>query len=218
VLTDPSSGKLDLATERNIRAQLQELTLLWSDLQMGLAPQTHKKAVRSEERKVLADAERMFGPSLGLGLAQAQHLDLAFPPQQPQAVWEFCALGRLALARREEAAAARYMQAALDREPLGFVANFYFGVCALRQKRHTQALQAFSFCAGQNPCAECFLLRGKAQAALGSTDLALKDFDRALEKNPELGITYQHRGNLYREMGRLPEAENDWRMARMLCE
>ena len=81
-----------------------------------------------------------------------------------------------------------------------------------------QALQAFSFCAGQDPCAERLLLRGQAQTALKVTDRALSDFTCAPEKNPELGIAYQHRGNLDRVRGHLENAPKDHDQARRLRE
>ena len=75
-----------------------------------------------------------------------------------------------------------------------------------------------AFCAGQDPCAECFLLRGQAHAALGHTESALKDYNFALEKNPEMGIAYQQRGDLYRNLGRVEEAEKNFKRARELRE
>jgi tetratricopeptide (TPR) repeat protein len=219
LLTNQAAGKLDLAAEKNIRSHLQEFVLLWSDLQVRLAPASHVGHVRGEGQKVLTEAERLFGPSLGLTLAQEQHTSFAARERlQPQATWEFCALGRIALAKGDHAEAMRCLQQALELEPLGFVPNFYFGVSALRQQEHEQALQAFSFCLGVDPCAECFLLRGQTQAALGQTDRALQDFNHALAKNPQLGVAYQQRGNLLRESGRVAEAEKDLQMARKLSE
>jgi tetratricopeptide (TPR) repeat protein len=127
-------------------------------------------------------------------------------------------LSRIALAKGKYADATALVQRALDQEPLGFVPNFYFGVCALRQKKYEQALQAFSFCAGQNPCAECFLLRGQTQAALGDAERALKDLNIAVEKNPQLASAFQLRGAVHRELGHAEEAVKDFDDARRLSE
>ena len=216
LLTESSAGKLDLATEKSIHAELQELILLWSDLQVRLAPPTHTQRIRREVRMVMTEAEPMFGPPLELTREQPE--GLAHRSRHPQEAWEFCTLGRIALANGKYADATDFIQQALDREPLAFVPNFYLGVSALRQKKYEQALQAFSFCAGQKPCAECFLLRGQTQAALGDNERALKDFNLAIEKNPELAIAYQLRGSVYREMGRIEEAAKDFGCARRMVD
>jgi len=161
----------------------------------------------------------MFGVSLGLSLAHEQlGKDPSEARPQPQATWEFSALARQALNRNDPAMAIRYCRSALELEPLGLVPNFYFGVCAMRQNNFEHAVRAFSFCVGQTPCAECFLLRGQAFVGLGDDESALKDFNLAVKLNPELGITYQHRGNLYRKLGRTAEAEHDLKLAKILGE
>jgi len=218
LLTDRAGGRLEQAVETDIREQLQELALLWTDLCVRIAPPAHEESARREARHALTDAELMFGPSPGLRLASGLNGAVSDPPMPPRAVWEFCALGRAALAEGDHAEAARFMQAALDLDPLGFVPNFHFGVCALRQKKYDLAARAFSFCAGQDPRPECFLLRGEALAALGERDRALADFNYALAKNPEMGNAYQCRGNLYRDMGRQEDAEMDFQSARRLSD
>ena len=47
LLMDRSAGNLEPAVEKNIEGQLQEALLLWSELQMSLAPETHKEPVRT---------------------------------------------------------------------------------------------------------------------------------------------------------------------------
>jgi len=218
LVMDRSAGTLEVVIERNILDQLLELVFLWSDLRIRNTPPSHAESVRAEVRTVLVEAERMLGSSFGLSVTREQLGDAAGSRPNPQAAWEFCAQGRIALGKGQHAEAARFMQAALDRDPLGFVPNFYLGVCALRQRKYERAVQALSFCAGQQPSPECFLLRGQALAALGETDRALEDFNHALEKNPELGGAYLQRGNLYRDQGRLEEAEKDFQLARKLSE
>lgn len=218
LLIDHSAGRLELAAERNIRAHLQELVLLWSDLQVRLAPATHTEPIRREVQKVLKEAEQLFGPSLALGLAQEKYAGIPPARHQPEAAWEFCTLARFALDRNDLANAARFIQEAIQQEPFGFAANFYLGVCMMRLKKFDQALQAFSFCVGQDPFAECILLRGQAQAALGVTDRALSDFSRAIEMKPSLALAYHHRSSLYQSLGRLEEAAKDSQLAKKLSE
>ncbi len=219
VLTDRAGGDLEQAAEAGIHDRLQELVVLWADLHVRVAPPAYADAARNEVRAVVAEAERAFGPSLGLRLA-ARRGGGAAPGEDlpPRAAWEFCALGRAALADGDHAAAARFMQGALDRDPLGFDANFHVGVGALRQKQYDLAARALSFCAGQDPRPECFLLRGQALAALGDTGGALADFDHAVAKNPELGAAYLHRGRLLRAVGRGDDAAADFRRAEELSE
>ncbi len=218
LLIDRSAVPMEMSVEKNIQSRLQELVILWTDLHIRVTPPAHAEQARSEVREMLAEAERMFGASLGLSLAREQQGEAPGVRAEPQSAWEFCALARIALNKGDPIAAAKFSQAAIDLEPLGFVPNFYAGVCALRQKKHEQAARAFSFCAGQNPCAECFLLRGQAFAALGETERALKDFDLAVDQNPELGVAYLHRGNLYRALGRDEAAERDLKLAKKLSE
>ncbi len=219
LLTDRAGGDLEQAAEAGIHNRLQELVVLWADLHVRIAPPAYADLARSEVRTVVAEAERAFGPSLGLRLAAGRGGgDAPETELPPRASWEFCALGRAALADGDYAAAARFMQAALDRDPLGFDANFHVGVGALRQKQYELAARALSFCAGQDPRPECFLLRGQALAALGDTAGALADFDHAVAKNPELGAAYLHRGRLLRGLGRLEDAAKDLHLAEQLSE
>ena len=215
LLLDSSAGKLELEAENDIRLRLQELVILWTDLHVKLAPPSQSEQARADVREMVNEAQRLLGPSLGLNLVREQQGEktiLEF--MKPQSAWEFCALARVALNKGDAAEALRHCQAALDREPLGFVPNFYFGVCGLRQKQHEEAARAFSFCVGQNPCAECFLLRGQAFVALGDPTRALRDFDLAIERKPDWSLGYTYRGNLFQALGRTDEADRDLKMAR----
>src|SRR5436305_914110 len=114
LLMDASAGKLEPAAEKALHDELQQLVLLWSDLQVRLAPPTHTDLIQREVRKVLNEAEQIFGPPLAL--TQAQMDDLAHPSRQPQEAWEFCTLGRIALAKGQFTDATVFIQQALDRE------------------------------------------------------------------------------------------------------
>jgi eukaryotic-like serine/threonine-protein kinase len=218
LLIDRSAAPLEVAVEKNIEEQMQELLFLWSELRLRITPPAHIESTRVEVRRILTEAEQLWGSAFGLSLARSQLGEPSGPRPIAKAAWELCAQGRLELDKGNHAEAGRLMQAGLSLEPRGFVPNFYFGVCALRQGDYERAAQALSYCVGLNPSAECFLLRGQAWAAGGETDRALEDFNYALDKNPELSDAYRQRGNLYRDLGRMPDAERDWQRARQLSE
>jgi serine/threonine protein kinase len=217
LLLDDSSGALESAAERDIRDQLQEFVLLWGALHVELVPPEHTAAARRDVWTLIEEAEQLFGSTVAIGLAR-ERLEEPRANIAPTAMWEFCAVGREAMAKGDLDAANRAFQSALEREPLGFVPNFHLGVCALRQKDYERAVRIFSFCAGQDPKPSCFLLRGQAYAALNETDAALKDFNLALEKYPELVTALEARAKLYRKLGRVAEAEKDEEHARKLSE
>lgn len=219
LLTDRSAGELEPALERNIDRQLQELVLLWSDGQMRLAPASHQRLVRAEVHKVISQAEQRFGACFAVKLAKDQHgVDRPDEAITPNAAWEHCALGRVALAQADLDGAGRQFQQAFELDPLDPVGNFYLGVLAHRQKRHHDAVQAFSFCLGKEPFPECFVLRGEAFVALGLNDRALRDFQHALDRKPDFALAYRQRGRLHELMGRPAEAERDRRLAQQLEE
>lgn len=219
VLLDHSAGALEQTVEADIRDRLLELVVLWTDLHARIAPPAHAGAARDEVREMLAEAERAFGPSLGLDLARERHGEgPAGPRPEPKAAWEFCALARAALDRGDTAGAVRYCEAATDREPLGFVPNFYLGVCLLRAERYDRAARVLALCVGQNPGAECLVLRGRALAGLGEVERALADFALAVERGPELGVAYLARSQALRQLGRTREADADEKTARSLGE
>lgn len=213
-----SSAPLEKAVERSIRDQFLEMVLLWTELQVKLAPASHKKPVQEEVRAVLRETEALFGPSFALALAQQQQGMKSTVDGEPKTAWEHCVLGRFALAEGRLDEMDRHWQRALELEPTGFAANFYHGVGAMHQKRFDDAARAFAFCLGMDACAECFQYRGQALAALGEHVPALRDFDMAIKANPELGSAYALRGSLYRKLGRADEAKQDFERARELRE
>ena len=220
LLIDRTAGNLEPAIERSIDNQLQELVLLWADLQMGLAPPTHKDPVRAEVETILLEAETKLGPTFALHLVRGQWVGNPVPIDRikPHAAWEYCALGRVDLANGKVDAASRHFQEALDREPLDFGANLHASVGWMRQKKYTHAVQGLSYCLGKDPSAECLLLRGEALAAMGDHDLALRDLSLALEKNPGLAGAYQHRGQVLVSLGRHEDAAIDFENARKLAD
>jgi len=61
--------------------------------------------------------------------------------------------------------------------------------------------------------AEAYVDRGVAYAALGETEMALRDFDRGVQLNPNLPKAYINRGQLARTLGQRDQARADFRQA-----
>ena len=56
---------------------------------------------------------------------------------------------------------------------------------------------------------ECHCRRGEAHLYVGATELAMRDFEKALTKNPEMAEAYHGRGNAYRQQGMTDRAMAD---------
>jgi len=70
-------------------------------------------------------------------------------------------------------------------QPHGFWPNFYSGVCAYRQKRLEDAVNAFRVCIALAPeSAACYYNRALAEAALARNDRALTDYTLRLAVGP----------------------------------
>jgi tetratricopeptide (TPR) repeat protein len=216
-LTDRSAGPLETPLEQTIDNQLQELVLLWSDLQMRLAPVTERDAVQEEVARVIGEAEDQFGTSFAIQLAKDRHgIASTDKPLPPRAAWEYCAVGRAALADGKLARAHADFIKALELEPLNPVANYYAGVVDLREKRYADALQKLSLCLGADPVPECFVFRGEAYAALAQHELALRDFQQAIDRQADFAPAYEQRGQLCQKLGRHEESKKDLERARQL--
>src|SRR5262249_23249090 len=61
LLRDRSSGNGEPGFERDLDDELQELVLLWGELQLRLAPATHKERVRAEIARTIEQAEQIYG-------------------------------------------------------------------------------------------------------------------------------------------------------------
>ena len=105
----------------------------------------------------------------------------------PRSAWEFYALGRSLLQAGDMEAAAARLERAVALEPNGLWPNFFRGICNYRLGRYVEASVAFTVCTTLTPkTASCFYNRGLAFAALKRPELARRDFDRALEIDPDL--------------------------------
>jgi serine/threonine protein kinase/tetratricopeptide (TPR) repeat protein len=203
---------LEPETERRMRMDLLDLALLDADLRVRLAPPETAAAARRDALDRLAEVEALLGPSLVLALERqryAEALGLGEVAQQaaqrvaglvPRTAREYFALGRTYLRTGKLAQAAAALDRAIDLQPRDFWTHFTRGMCAHRQGRPEEALAAFSACVALNPHPACYLNRALAETALGKTALALKDYDRALERDPGFGAAALNRGILrYRE-------------------
>jgi tetratricopeptide (TPR) repeat protein len=110
--------------------------------------------------------------------------------------------------------AAAQFDRTLDLRPQDFWPNFYQGVCAYRLRQYADALRAFQVCVALAPrCAECYASRAQVLAALGRSEQALCDYDRALRLDPRLAAAALNRGILHFRLGRRAAALADVQQA-----
>jgi serine/threonine protein kinase/Flp pilus assembly protein TadD len=213
-------GALPAAEVEQVRNDLLDLTILWTDLRVRLAGKGGVNAARKEALEVLARAEDLFGPSCVLYCERRAHaaaLGLA-PPRQdraaPRTAWEYYALGRAQLRAGDLEGAAAHFDRALALRPQSFWPNFYQGKCAYQRGRHEDAVLAFTACAALAPGkAWCYYDRGLAYEALGRANRALRDYDQALRLDPTLAAALVNRGMLHCRAKRFANALDDLRRA-----
>ena len=220
-----SAAPLEPAAEEQIRGDLLDLAILWSDLQVNLAP-AEKAAARQAALTTLDEAERLVGVSSVLlhhRLKHAQALNLSdlveetqrrAAKQAPASAWEHYTIGRaLLLDERLSEAAAEFRQA-VDREPSSFWPQFYRAVCAYRGGEYRDAVEGFSICIALSPQrAQCLYNRALALTALGEPKRAERDYDRCLELDPSLASAALNRGLLHCRQRRYEQADADLRLA-----
>jgi serine/threonine protein kinase/tetratricopeptide (TPR) repeat protein len=194
----------------DVRRDLLDVVLLWTDLRVRLAAPADEMHARREALRRLGEAEHLLGGSHVL-YRQVELLERALGrPEQadaaarraadcpPQTAWEHCMLGRHWLLSAASAHGAQ-RTAALDRastaleqavtlEPQGLWPNYYLGQCAYRAGRYEQAIRALNICIGAAPAgpaaAELFACRALAHAALGEAEPALRDHAHARKLDP----------------------------------
>ncbi len=203
-IRDRLGSQLSPERERQTRADLLDLAVLWSDLRVRLAGRGDE--ARREALRVLTEAEEAFGPSAvlcherarharALGLeAEARAAEARGARTAPQSAWEHCALGLSYLRSGDTKRAMQELEQAVELEPQGLWPNFARGRCAYLLERHEDALVSFTACVAlAQHSAVCWYNRGLAYEALGRTGPALHDYERALRLNPALAPAVQGR-------------------------
>jgi serine/threonine protein kinase/tetratricopeptide (TPR) repeat protein len=184
----------DPALEQQIRADLLDFVLVWTDLRVQSAAPRRAEASRHEAIETLTEANALLGPSPALerdlrGYAAAPGSDESRESQSftPRTAWEHFSLGKSFLRSKDYPLAAAEFQAALALRPQDFWPNFYLGLCSYRLGKYDDAINAFRVCIALQPeLAECYYNRALARNALGQTQGAIDDYARALRLNPSL--------------------------------
>jgi tetratricopeptide (TPR) repeat protein len=192
----------DRIPDVQLRADLIDLALLWTDLMRRLAP--GDAAVLREMRAILVEADALCGPSAAIA-RERRVLDGLPPLEGPTAelsYWESAALGRALLHADEFDRAAVELERAVDLRPQDFWAHFYSGVCAYRRGRPDDAIASFGVAVALAPeVPEVYHNRALAYAAEGKTAAARRDYDRALALAPTMAAAALNRGVLHYQEG-----------------
>jgi tetratricopeptide (TPR) repeat protein len=182
-----------------VRDDLVDLAIFWADLQVRLAAAGEHAEGRRKALAILAQAEVLVGPNPVLDEERRIHGGAApFSSAAATTAWEHCALGRSHLRAGDLKRAAEEVERAVHLEPQGLWPNFYQGLCAYRQSRFADAVNAYSVCIGAAPkAAACFYNRAVAFEALSRPEQALLDYDQALRLESTLAVAALNRGMLH---------------------
>jgi serine/threonine protein kinase/tetratricopeptide (TPR) repeat protein len=224
---EQTSGQNALPLTPDVRMDLLDLAILWTDLHTRLAPKAEVGTTHREALAVLAEAESLLGGSPVLYHEHKAHATALRLDAEAQAAghheaelpartaWEHYALGRSLLGAGQIQEAANHFDRALELEPHGLWPNFYQGVCAYRLGHFYDAVMAFSECVGAAPRnAECYYNRALAHDKAGYLDAALRDYQDALKLEPKFApAAFLNRGALLLRSKRYAEALADLRSA-----
>ncbi len=208
----------DKADSDETAHDLLDLVLFATDLQVRAAPSNENIEARQNALKTLHEAESLFGPSVALDEARKQHcqaLNLPVIPAnaaalQPRTMWEHFTLGRAALLARDPSAAAKHLDRALELKPHAFWPNYYKGQCDYQLRRYTESVAALSVCIGAAPdVAGSYFHRALAFTALKKPDLALQDYTKVLNLDPDCACAFENRGMLHFHAERYAAAAAD---------
>ena len=123
-------------------------------------------------------------------------------------------LGRFYLYRRKLDQASRELGIAVELQPGSFWANYFHGLCAFQRGEFERARESFRVCLALNDKqAWCFFNRAVTLEKLKDQNAARRDYDRALELEPNFSAAYLNRGILNFNEGRLAEAAADLEVA-----
>ncbi|HEC56454.1 MAG TPA: tetratricopeptide repeat protein [Candidatus Syntrophoarchaeum butanivorans] len=87
---------------------------------------------------------------------------------------------------------------------------FYLGNALYKQKNFENSIKAYSTSLGLNEHAKAYYNRGLVYAEQEKYDEAIKDFDKAIELNPDDAEAYHNRGIAYTKLGEYDEAIKDF--------
>lgn len=178
----------------DVTLDLLDVAIFWARLQRRAASDSN--SARNDALRTLDQAAELFGTSPVLDLERQLCQDQPLPAlsqllphntgsAKEFTAWEHYALGRALLGADRLDEAATELDAARALAPAGLWPNFYFGLCAHRQGRHTDAVAAFSVCIGANPnLAAPYFNRAVSHLALGHTSQAERDFAQARQLDP----------------------------------
>jgi serine/threonine protein kinase/Flp pilus assembly protein TadD len=197
--------------EEQLRTDLLDVAVLWSDLRMRLAEPGQVDEERRQVLVVLRDAESLFGRSAVVAYERRALGDAVdSDAREPQTTWEHYAIGRWRLRQGDLAGAATELDRAVALGPQSFWPWFLRGLCAHKGRQFEEAVTSFTVCTALLPGgAESYYNRALAHAARGQTTLARADYDRALDIDTGLSAALLNRGVLNVQEKRLAEAEND---------
>ena len=204
------------AEAEQLRADLIDLAVLWSDLRVRLVRKGEVAAARTADLEVLAQAEELLGPNCVIDAERRRHggAPAGRPAPGPRSAREHYAVGRALFRAGDLKAAEGHLDRALDLAPGDFWATFFKGACAYRLARYEDAVLAFTACLALAPrAAWCYHNRALAYDGLGREDRALGDYDRALRLAPDLAPAALSRGVLHGRAGRHAQALADLQRA-----
>jgi len=210
--------------EQQVRADLIDVLIVWSDLHARRAPEEKAAKAHEEVLQRIAEAQSVLGSScvldherrahlLALGRSAVEATDGQSGPPAATA-WEHYALGRAYLRAGQLRPAMAEMDQALANQPQAIWPNFYKGRCAYQLGQFEEAVTAFSVCVALMPrTAWCFYHRGLAYLEFGRLERAQADFDQALRLDPSLLAAALGRGIVHYRAKRYPEALADLQRA-----
>jgi serine/threonine protein kinase/tetratricopeptide (TPR) repeat protein len=155
---------------------------------------------------------------------KAQEEERLAAAQPPVTALDFFLLGVQEQVQGKLPEAVAHFKNALDLQPNHFWAEYFLALCYLRLQQPLAAEATLTACIGQQPAdfVWCYLLRGFAHNQLKQFKAAEDDFQRALEVNqkavggPNDEATYSiyvNRGVVRARAGKLPQAEEDFKLA-----
>jgi tetratricopeptide (TPR) repeat protein len=112
--------------------------------------------------------------------------------------------------------ARKILKSYLYQEPNSFEGNSLLVELNLRTNNYDQALQICNEMAGKKKTGSILLLRGQTYSAIGKYELAQKDYDEAVENEPNNADVFEARGLFYRSIGKFEDAFKDLEKAYQL--